>query len=467
MTEVAPNCDAPALGDILKSRHDEAERLLKSEMWWEEAVKPALDELAAGENDNKRLHFYSGLSSQLKNKVHIIILGDPQKGKSFLQRKIGRELFPAILLEVSSVSGKSPYYEAKEKDPHYFQNKILLVDEFKDLDDQAKALFKQMMSVDQDRLTNKTVSEKRKHEEQTIIGMPVLWTSSAEVFEDALAQIMARPFKTNADESKEQSNRIEEFQKRNEKFGSLMHILENKASTLPLARVVIEQMMKEKDIEVLNPFADFITLKDNSLRNKRVQLLALVQAVAYASRFTRLNFEVDGKKYLFANLKDNQTAIDIWLASESRQRYGIPDSHINVLNLLYEKGPGMTVAEVTASYNLTNPPVSSGTIYNRLKHLCEKNLASSELIKDQDDETEESDDEEGARKKRGRKKLAYFRISNFPPNSTSDRDVKIIEVKHEELAEKLTAYKFIFLIFSPQTAISADSLATKLLGGTT
>lgn len=453
---------APIQEEGPQERYDLAERLLREGTWWEEGVRPALDELAAGENDNKRLHFYSGLASQLENKVHIFAMGDPQQGKSYLQRKIGRGLFPTILIEVSSMSGKSAYYETMAKqNPRFFENKLLLVDEFKDLDDTAKAFLKQVMSAGQDKLTNKTVSDKRKFEEQNIEGMPEIWTNSAETFEDIGAQVMARPFKTNVDESKAQSDRVEEFQKRNEKFGSLRCKLEGKPSKLPLAQAIVELVMRENGIEVLNPFAEFIKLQDNSVRNKRVQLLALVQAVAYANRFVRFNFEVDGKKYLFANLKDNKTAIEIWLASEFRQRYGIPDSYLKVLNLLYEKGPGLTADEVTASYNLTNTSVSSGTIYNRLKHLCEKNLTSSEYIKDQDD-AGMSDDDDGVRRK-GRPKLRYFRLSNILPISTSDRDVKIIEVSKDELAKEFESYKIIFPLFHLDYVIDVEMLVDILL----
>jgi hypothetical protein len=317
-----------------------------------------------------------------------------------VEEQVANSLFPSIVITASSMSGKAAYGEAVAKnDKHLYDKKILLVDEFKDLSDAAKATVKQMTSCNQTKLINKTMDEKRKYEEQEIEGMPAIWTNSMEVFQDIGSQIANRLFKANIDESVEQSNNVEKYQIWNEAFGDLV----SSDSKVPLARAITEQIIGESDFIVKNLFSKFIRQKDNSKRNKRPMIHALVSAIAYANRYRRPVFNIGDKRVVFASLSDNYTALDIWHDNEQTQTKGIPLRHQKVLALLnpIDSGLGMTTGEIAAAFNLKYHPkkISSDTAYNYLKYLCEKDYAT--WVKERS-----RDDEEG----KGRPEHKYFRI---------------------------------------------------------
>jgi hypothetical protein len=366
--------DATPLDPSLKAR---ALQHLIDGTWWEQ-VKAGLDEVIAGEDQNKRLLYYSGLSSALRTKNHVYLMGESQQGKTFLQVQIANNFFSSIVVYASTMSGRAAYAEAQAKeDPHFYANKILLVDEFKDLPETTKATIKLMTTPNQDKLVNKTLDDRRKFQEQVVEGMPVIWTNSMEIFEDEGAQIANRYFKANIDESPTQSNRVEGFQRKNAMYGDLIR----GESNVPLARAITELILAEKVEDVLNLFSEAIIQVDNSMRSHRIQFEAMVKAVAYANRHQRPFIMRGDKKYVLATLSDNITALEIWHASEATQEKGLPERYLRVLNLLNEdgKGAGLTSDEVSASYGLKHPGrvISSDTVENYLRDICKRNLATS------------------------------------------------------------------------------------------
>lgn len=152
---------------------------------WKEIVKKAEDQMITGEDFTKKALFHSGISSGLKDeRLHIFLMGDSQLGKSFIQEKMGA-LFPGIFTFASSMSAKSPYAEAEaNKDPGFYNHKILGLDELADQSEATRDFVKAATSNQQKKMVNKTLDERRKFNLQSLEGMPVLWTNSMDVFED-------------------------------------------------------------------------------------------------------------------------------------------------------------------------------------------------------------------------------------------------------------------------------------------
>jgi len=344
---------------------------------WRKAIGVTLDELIAGETYLKWLLFYSMCSSGLKDRrLHLLSLGDSQQGKSFTQEQVGFNLAPDILIYASAMSAKAPYYEAAAKsDPHIYDHKVLLVDEFKNLSDSTKATIKAITSNGKQKITNKTVDINRQYVEQTLEGMPVVWANSAEVFDDPENQISNRYLKINVDESQDQSRRIEQFQKDKEALGPFRQV----RTTVPQAKAIASKIMEEKDFEVVNLFAYGLEQEGRRARNVLPMFSTLVASIAYANRFHRPRIDLtDGRKVLFATLTDNEEAACIWAHYNGTQATGVANRHIRVLSAMYEEEE-YSVEDAAAAYNIANPerPISTKTCADYLSELASKNLVIS------------------------------------------------------------------------------------------
>jgi len=344
---------------------------------WRYALEDALDELVAGETFLKWLLFYSACSSGLKDRrLHLLTLGDSQQGKSYTQEQVGFNFCSDILLYASAMSAKAVYYEAAAKDnPHLYEHKILLVDEFKDLSDSTKATIKSITSNGKVRITNKTVDKDRQYVEQTLEGMPVVWANTAEAFEDRENQISNRYLKVNVDESQDQTRRIEGFQKEKEALGPFR----NAQTAVPNGRAIITKILEEKDFEVVNLFAYGLEQDGRRARNIFPMFSTLVASITYANRFQRQRIDLlDGRKVLFATLTDNEEAACIWAHYNGTQTTGVADRHIRLLNSMLE-GEEYSVEDATAAYNMAFPQkqISTKTCADYLSELAGKNLVIS------------------------------------------------------------------------------------------
>jgi len=343
---------------------------------WKEIVKKAEDQMIIGEDFTKKALFYSGISSGLKDeRLHIFLMGDSQLGKSFIQEKMGT-LFPGIFTFASSMSAKSPYAEAEaNKDPGFYNHKILGLDELADQSEATRDFVKAATGNKQNKMVNKTLDERRKFNLQSLEGMPILWTNSMEVFKDQGSQLANRFFKMNIDETVEQSERVEEFQKSDAKFGKLKKPQVDK----DMAVEIVAAILSEKDFNVLNPFSDLIEQANTRARNALPMFYTLVSSIAYANRFRRPSFTVSGvEKYLIASLADNIEALEIW---KHGKWTGLPDSYTEILETM-EMGKEYTVDQLTEDHNRKFPKhkLAAKTINNYLSGeggLAEKNLVTS------------------------------------------------------------------------------------------
>lgn len=313
---------------------------------WKEWVQEALDSLIAREQNAKWILFYSGLSAWLPDKLHIFIMGKSQHGKSFLQTRVGT-LFEDNFKDISEMSSKALYYEGKEKkNPDLYRNKIVFLDEFKDLPDSTKAFIKKMTSGGRENLTLKTVID-QKYEEFEISAIPVIWTNSMEKIKDEGDQILNRFFPLNVDEGLAQSKTVEEYQIKRETYGILFE--EKEQIALERVRAVIYHITREHNFIVVNPFAGFIRLKDHSRRNMRPKFFSLLSAITYANRFNRPCYEEGGKKFLMASLSDNLEALQLWKDNEGYICYSLPERYLKLLEV-FSEGDWLSKMEIAEGY---------------------------------------------------------------------------------------------------------------------
>ena len=236
------------------------------------------------------------------------------------------------------------------------------------------------MSPGAKKLTNLTVDEHRKGSSQELEGLPVFWSTSAEVLEDAEGQIMNRPFVVNPDETLDQTRKIMDFQ-RDAVSISLVRVIESK---IPHAQRLLARILEEKDLTVYNLFAQHVRIKEDDARarNTLPMFFNLVAAVAYAHRFARPVIELpNGRKLLFASYQDNLEAAELWRWASGSKSTGLPMRHLELLNIL-----PVFAGEITGGLDLdtirelycekTGRKVSHKTVLNYLSQLSSKDKAT-------------------------------------------------------------------------------------------
>jgi hypothetical protein len=352
---------------------------VENESQCDQAIFEALDEIIAGESTAKKVLFYSALTSNSENKLHVFLFGKSQRGKSFCQSQLGRHLFSNISEDITDLSPKAIYYETKQKqNPALYRNKIVIFDEFNDHPDDTKAFIKKWASHRRGTMTHKTLDEKKQYIEIKLEGgPPVIWTNSMELVKDVGNQIHNRFFKLNVDESLAQAKTVEKYQIREETFGSAID-----EDILKRGQMAISYIMEKGNFAVWNPFAILVQQKDYTTLNQRPMLHTLLSGISYSHWRWRPFFEMDGQRILLPALTDVYQAIELWNANEVYQRLAIPDYLRKLLDVL-EPGYGRTKEEMAdCYYERHKERLSADTCYNYAKKLEESNLATSRRRED-------------------------------------------------------------------------------------
>jgi hypothetical protein len=351
-----------ATGEIFLNKYRNAEH-------WQRILE-GCDALVAGDRKGKIAVIISGLSSGLKDKLHLYAMGNSQKGKSYTQERIGSYLFPNFE-KVNQSSAKSAYYEA-ESNTNCFENTIKMFDEFGDQGEEFQNQIKAFTSQGMRTATLKTVDIKRKFQKCTIEGLPVIWTNSAVPIENE--QILNRFWKINIDESSSQDSIVQKYQQENEKLGSE---IERYADLISSAKSELSFILVEKNMEVLNPFADFWTVRIPANRNMRTMIIIIIKALAYSNRILRPHI---GKETILASLADNLIAFHIWSTFEIYQIKKVPGRYLDFLDAL-EPDQRYTKQELAKAYAKKfpeKPSISPDSAYTYAHYLEKLDLMGSD-----------------------------------------------------------------------------------------
>jgi len=344
----------------------------KAEHWAD--ILTACDQLVAGEGLFKLVLCLSGISSGLhpSYRIHVLATGESQTGKSYVMNRIGSQLFPKRFDFVNSASAKSIYYMCKE-DPSAVRGKIRCYEEFGDQSEEMRNQIKAMTSREIDRLVLETVSERKSFLGCEVTGLPNVWTNMAASPEDAgFDQVLNRFLKINTDESAEQDGRVQNFQREREKRGPT-EVADSEV--ILVARQRLSEIIGDGNFIVLNPFADFITMRRLKHRGYRPMLMGLISAFTLSNRFIPRRPRV--KNTMLATHSDVIAGINVWAALEKWQFSNVKERILQVLRITpdsYFVSPEELVLKFQEEYGFA---ISAATIYQYLHEAEKRDLVTS------------------------------------------------------------------------------------------
>ncbi len=349
-----------------------------------EHIQKTLDILIAGEQNAKWVHFYSGLSAKLPNKLHVFVMGNSQMGKSFMQTQLINHLFNKIAIDVANFTKTSFFYKAHErKDPEILKDKIIRLDEFFAISEDGHEFIKKLTSSSPPKeFLYETLDDKRKPLSLIIRGVPVVWTSSMQMPEDIGDQKLNRFFKVNIDESLAQSRRVEEFQIEQEVCGEQYDLEALEMAQWIIFYVFQKKNYEEKDFDIKNPFAPFLRQIDFRVgRNVRPMFNALLRSVTFLNWMRRPRFPLPGgrSEILLSSLSDNLEALAIWRENEKFQKFKLPERYLKVCRML-APGEWMIKEELAKAYKEKyGVQLSEGTMYLYARELCDRGILISRI----------------------------------------------------------------------------------------
>lgn len=232
-----------------------------------------------GEENKRKLLFVIASSYKTNHVLHCLVQGTSGSGKSHLINTIGQCFPPEDVLSLTRVTSKSFYYYIHGE----LMNKLLLIQDFDGLDDEAQYAFRELQSAGSVS-SSTTFKDKAGNISSTVKTVnghfaSLLVTTKAEIYIDN----MSRCIVTGINECKEQTEKIIEYQ--NKKMSGLIN------DTVEIeAKEFLQNCVRSlKSIEVVNPYADKIKLppevKMSSRLNNHFQLF--VKQITLLNQYQR------------------------------------------------------------------------------------------------------------------------------------------------------------------------------------
>ena len=257
-----------------------------------------------GEESNRLLMYLIFTSRKLNQPLHIVSLGASGTGKTHLQEKVGELIPEEDKIEITVLSENAFYYFGQRE----LKNKLILIE---DLDGAESSLYP-LRELQSKKRISKTIAHKNtKGETRTIhlvVEGPVSvsgCTTQEQIYEDNAN----RSFLIYLDESKEQDNRIMEYQRKlsagktnGEQEEAAQELMQNCQRIL-------------QPIKVINPFAELLSIPEEVLKPRRTNnhYLQFIEVITYYHQFQRepkVNEET-GEMYIETTLEDVAAANEL------------------------------------------------------------------------------------------------------------------------------------------------------------
>jgi hypothetical protein len=250
-----------------------------------------------GEENNRLLMYLIFTSRKRENPLHIISLGSSGIGKTHLQEKVSALVPEEDKIESTSLTAAAIYYFGR----HDLRNKLVLIE---DLDGAEQALFP-IRELQSKKKIIRTVPFKNTKGEtksiQLVVEGPVSiagCTTKESIYEDNAN----RSFLVYIDESKEQDERIMEYQRK---------VSAGKVDTTEQQKIIkqfcdMQRMLQ--NVQVRNPFAEFLKIPDEVFKPRRTNAhyLAFIELITFYHQYQREKKydQETGEEYIETTLED-------------------------------------------------------------------------------------------------------------------------------------------------------------------
>ena len=304
---------------LSEGEHAAAETFLQSKNLIEQTQELIGKSGVVGEEKNRLLLFLVFTSRKMQRPLHAISFGSSGTGKSHLQEKVGELMPEEEKIEITSLTENAFYYFGQQE----LRNKLILIE---DLDGAENVLYplrelQSKRSITKT-LTIKTAQGNTKTETLKVEG-PVSvagCTTKESVYEDNAN----RSFLLYLDESKEQDERVMEYQ-RMQSAGKIDTLAEYNAKTLLKNCQRILQ-----PVAIRNPFAPLLKLPEGVFKPRRTNAhyLQFIEAVTFYHQLQREQIadEQSGEVYIMTTPEDIAIANELMKEVLLRKSDELPKS---------------------------------------------------------------------------------------------------------------------------------------------
>lgn len=257
-----------------------------------------------GEETNRILLFVIASSYRMPDTLHALIQGSSGSGKTRLLKVISHLMPDEDVKRYTRVTDNSFY----NQDEYFFVNKLLCFEDLDGLKEDAQLAVRELQS-NEILITSTSIKDSNGSIRggERIVRGPVAslaCTTKGEVYEDNVS----RSFLIAVDESKEQTQRIIQYQ--NEISAGLV----DKTTQRKVSEFLQNCIRLLKSYEVINPYAGKIKLPEEAHKIRRLNELyqSFVKQITLLNQYQR---KQDRQGRLITEKEDLQTACDILFES--------------------------------------------------------------------------------------------------------------------------------------------------------
>lgn len=266
-----------------------------------ELVKRTLETLSktglVGETKNGLLLYFLYLSRFFDEPLHAIIFGKSGSGKTYLQTKISECLPEESVRTTTSLSENTLYYSPK----NFWKHIVLLIE---DLDGVYNALLPLREFMSKQSITKLTTDKDAKgnNVQKVLTVEGPICVSGATTKENIYEDNANRSFLIYVDEGAEHLNNVMEYQRKSAS-GNI-----NKTAQEEAKKVLRNaQRLIDKNITVINPFAEQLRIPDNVFKKLRTNMhyLKLIEIITFYHQHQRTIYKnKDGARCINTTLED-------------------------------------------------------------------------------------------------------------------------------------------------------------------
>lgn len=329
-----------------------------------EAIKADYTTLGVvGEDHNKLMCYLAAVTRKMDTPLNILMLSSSGAGKSTLQDKTIKLMPPEDVIRTSSITDKALYYMNSLK------GKLLALEEAAGMKD----TYAIRTLITEGHLTLESVSGGKLKSTRVEGGCSVFQTTTNP---EINAETKSRFFVLGVDESREQTRKILESQRKAHTIEGLIGNIEENA--VIQKHHTFQRILKS--FPIVNPFAEYLFYDDDRLQARRDQpkFLNLCKAVAFMNQFQKDIKCYESMEYIEVSKSDIDTAMD--LASEVIGM-SLDDLSIPARDLLSQLNEMLPEGKERQGASFTRTDVMNHTGWTKTRlHIHLKELIEMELV---------------------------------------------------------------------------------------